>query len=73
MSSSKKFTFKGTLRQVFVGLKAQNPIPPPHPPTPYTCILYSLLIHTSKGGGGRIEPERKGEGQQGRVQITKLG
>jgi hypothetical protein len=23
--------------------------------------------------GGRVEPEIRGEGQQGRVQITKLG
>ncbi len=31
----------------------------------------SLLIHTGKRGS--VEPESKGEGQQGRVQITKLG
>jgi hypothetical protein len=31
----------------------------------------TVLIHTEKGGS--VEPERRGEGQQGRVQITKLG
>ncbi len=64
MSSSKKFTSKETLRQVFVGLKAQNPIPPKPPYTLYTCILYSLLIHTGKGRGGRVEPERRENGNR---------
>ncbi len=40
--------------------EAQNPIPP---------LLPYTLIHTGKGGGGRVEPERKVEGQQ----FTKLG
>jgi hypothetical protein len=26
-----------------------------------------------KEGGGRVEPESRGEGQQGKVQISKLG
>jgi hypothetical protein len=31
---------------------------------------YSILIHTGRGGSrGRVEPERRGEGQQ----FTKLG
>jgi hypothetical protein len=46
--------------------EAQNPIPPPH--TLYTCIQ-----DAHKEGGGRVEPERRGGGKQGRVQITKLG
>jgi hypothetical protein len=31
-----------------------------------------IIIHTGKGGGeaGKVEPERKGGGQQGRVKIT---
>jgi hypothetical protein len=41
-------------------ISKQNLIPPPH-----------LLIHTGRGGG--VEPERRVEGQHGRVQITKLG
>ncbi len=31
--------------------------------------LYGILIHTGKGGGGRVEPERRREGQQ----FTKMG
>ncbi len=38
------------------------------PYTLYTCIHYTVLIHTGGGGGG-VEPERRGEGQQ----FTKLG
>ncbi len=49
--------------------------PEPHTP-PYTlstCIaVHIILFHTGKGGG-RVEPERRGERQRGRVQITKLG
>ncbi len=56
MSSSKKFTCKGTLRQVFVWgpLPSYDPNlpPPPHLYTLYTCIQYTVLIHTGKGGGG---------------------
>ncbi len=45
--------------------ETQNPIPPPP-----RIRLYSILIHTGKGvGGGRVEPERRLEGQQ----FTKLG
>jgi hypothetical protein len=67
MSSSKKFTCKRTFRQVFTCLRpGQNPIPPPPPPfTLYTCIQYTY----SHREGGRVEPERRGEGQQ----FTKLG
>ncbi len=32
----------------------------------------SGVIHRGKGEGGRVEPERRGVGQQGRVQFTKL-
>jgi len=40
----------------------------PEPPT--HCIpVYSILIHTGKGVGGRVEPERRLERQQ----LTKLG
>ncbi len=41
----------------------------PYPPLRLThCVrVYSILIHTGKGG--RVEPERMGEGQQ----FTKLG
>jgi hypothetical protein len=43
----------------------------PYPSSPYTYCVYSILIHTEKGGGGRVEPEKKGEEQQRRVQQTK--
>jgi hypothetical protein len=51
-----KFSWKGTLRQVFICLRPRTTYPPQSPP---------LNL--------RVEPERWGEGQQGRVQITKLG
>ncbi len=57
MSSPKKFTCKGNLGQVFICLwpRTQYPFPPKH------CVLYvySILIHTGKGGGGRVELERR--------------
>jgi hypothetical protein len=42
----------------------------PHPPpyTKYTCIQY-ILIHTGKGGRGKVESERRLGGQN----FTKLG
>ncbi len=58
MSSSKKMTWKVTLRQLFICL---SPPSPSH--SVYATILIPVLIHTGKGGGL----------QQGRAQITKLG
>jgi hypothetical protein len=47
--------------------------PEPHTPSPFTHRLrvYSILIHTGKGGGGGVsmEPERWLEGQY----FTKMG
>jgi hypothetical protein len=60
MPSLKKLTCKGTLRQVAYLSEAYNPIIP---------FPQYILIHTGKGGGGKVEPERRGEGQQ----FTKLG
>ncbi len=51
--------------------EAQNPIPSP-PYTLYIICVYSIPIHTRKGGGGgggRVETERRLEGQQ----FTELG
>jgi hypothetical protein len=45
--------------------EARNPIPPP---LTHCIRVNSILIHTGKGGG-RVEPDRKLEGQQ----FTKLG
>ncbi len=57
-----KLTWRGTLQQVFIcGPELHSP-----PYTLYTCIQYTY--HTGKGGG-RVEPERRLEGQQ----FTKLG
>jgi hypothetical protein len=49
-----------------------DPDPWSVPMTKASVCGYSTLIHTGKGEGWRVEPERRGEGQQGRVQITKL-
>ncbi len=58
-----KMTCKGTLRHVFICLWTRTPYPPPlHTITFIHYIV--LLIHTRKGGGGRVEPERRLEGQQ---------
>jgi hypothetical protein len=61
---------KGDLRLVLICPRPRNPYPLL---THFMyCILvhvYSILIHTGKGGGERVEPERMGEGQQ----ITKIG
>ncbi len=45
---------KGTLWQVFYLSEVPSPpMTPYYPPfTLYTCILYSILIHTGRGGGG---------------------
>jgi hypothetical protein len=60
MSSSEKLTYKRTLRQVFICLR-------PGTPAVTHCVrVYSILIHTGKGG---VEPEGRLEGQQ----FTKLG
>ncbi len=59
----KKLTYKGTLRQMFICLRPRTLYPPPPPYTLHTCTVYGLLFHTGKGGGGRVEPERRSEGQ----------
>jgi hypothetical protein len=43
------------------------------PPPPYILYTYTVYLFTQGRGRGRVEPERRGEGQQGKVQITKLG
>ncbi len=68
----KKWVCKGTLRQVFICWG-----PKPHTPPPlhmiyvytFTCTQYNFSYRE----GGRVEPERRGKGQQKRVQIPKLG
>ncbi len=52
MTLSKKLTCKGTLRQVFYLSEAPTMIPILNPNT-HCILLYSILIHTLKGGGGR--------------------
>jgi hypothetical protein len=59
----KKFACKGTLRQAFVCLRPRTQTPPP-------TVLYLFTQGRREGErGGRLEPERRGEGQQ----FTKLG
>ncbi len=65
MSSSKKLTCKGNLRQVFICLRPPSllwPHTPPH--TLYTCTQYSKLYTYSQREGRWDEPERRLEGQQ---------
>ncbi len=66
-SSKKKLTCKGTLWQVFICLKARTPYPSP-PYTMYRCIQNTYSHREGGGIGGRVEPERRLEGQQ----FTKL-
>jgi hypothetical protein len=47
------------LLQNMVSNRTQHP-----PPLPATHCLYILYFDTEKGGGGRVEPERRLEGQQ---------
>ncbi len=63
MSSSKKiYLYRDFPAGVYLS-EAQNPIPPPlH--TVYVYTVYLLLFNTWKRGGGRVEPERRLEGQQ---------
>ncbi len=63
----KKLTLKGALQQVFICLWPRKPYPPP--PLTHCILVYSTLIHTAKGGGGRVDPERRLEEQP----FTKQG
>ncbi len=61
MSSSRKLTSKGTLRQVFICLR---PSPEPHTFSPHKhCIrVYSILIHAGKRGRGESLTREKVRG-----------
>jgi hypothetical protein len=71
MSSFKKIDLYRDFAEGVYLSEAQNPYPPPPLNTvQYYARVYSKLIHPGKGGrGGRVEPERRLEGQQ----FTKLG
>jgi hypothetical protein len=56
---------RGFAADVFLS-EVQNPIPPLQIHTEHIRV-YIILIHTGKGG--RVEPERRGDGHQ----FTKLG
>ncbi len=65
----KKFICKGTLRQVFICVRPRTPC---SPPLTHCIRVYSLLTYSHREGGGkvgRVQPERRLEGQQ----FTKLG
>ena len=66
MSSSQKIDLQRDFAAGVYLSEAQNPMTPP----PTQCIrVNSILIHTGRGLGGRVEPERRFEGQQ----FTTLG
>jgi hypothetical protein len=57
ISSSKKMTCKGTLRQVFFCLRPRTPHPPPY--SLNTCIQYTYSHREGGGRGGRFN-QREG-------------
>jgi hypothetical protein len=62
MSSSKKIDLKRDFAACVYLYEAQNPIPPL-----YTIHMCNTVYLFTKGrGGGRVEPERRGEGQNRR-------
>ncbi len=69
MSSSKKMTCKGNLRQVFICLRPRNPYPPL---THCTVYEYTVCIQ-GKGKGWRVEPERRGQGATQEITDPKDG
>ncbi len=56
MSTSKNIDLKGTLWQVFICLRAQNPIP--LSPAHVFTVQFTVLIHSGKGVGGRVTREK---------------
>jgi hypothetical protein len=73
MSSSKKFDLERVFSAGICLSEAKNHIPSPPPPPHYTLYTYIQDTYSARGEGGRVEPERRGEWERGRVQITKLG
>jgi hypothetical protein len=69
MSSSKKMTCKMTLRLVFICLRPRTPYPSLTYYIRVYFIKHMVLIHRERGEGGRVEPNRRLEGQQ----FTQLG
>jgi hypothetical protein len=66
MSSSKKIDlYRDFAAGVYLS-EAQKPI---IPSLTHCISVYSIFIYTGKGGRGRVDPERRLEGQQ----FTKLG
>jgi hypothetical protein len=66
----KKLTCKGTLRQVFICLRPDPLLWPLTPAYTLPVYVYAVYLFTQgRGEGGRVESERRLEGQQ----FTKLG
>jgi hypothetical protein len=68
----KKLTCTETLQQVFIFLRPREPHTPP--PLTHCMRVYSILIHTRKGGGGELyqrEGER-GNSSQSWVEIANM-
>jgi hypothetical protein len=73
MSSSKNVDLWREFAAGVYRLRHRTPHPPP-PYTPYTCIfLYSILIHTGRGGGDLNHREGEmGNSSQMWVENTNL-
>ncbi len=71
MSSSKNFICKSTLRQMFICLRPRTPY---HPPLTHCIHVYSILIHTEKGGGGELNQKEglRGNSLQSQVEDTNM-
>ncbi len=58
MPSSKKFTCKGTLRQLFICLRLLPSYEPKYPP--YCTRVYCIFIHTTDTRKGGRANQREG-------------
>ncbi len=70
MSSSKKMTCKGTLRQVFICLFPRTSYPPP--PPIHTVCVYTVYLFTREGGDLNQREGERGNSSQSWVENTNI-